>query len=59
MCPYKRYIINAAKSHQIYVCMCVKKLVFKVMLGNTCVAGENLVPIVLPDLCWLILKAIL
>ena len=59
MCPYERYIINAAKSHQrIILVACVKKLVFKVILGNACVGGEDLVPLVVPDICWLVLKTV-
>ena len=42
-----------------YMCVCVKKLAFKVIRGNACVGRENLVPIVLLDICWLILKTIL
>ena len=38
------------------MCVCVKKLVFKGILGSACKGGENVVPIVLPDICWLILK---
>ena len=50
VCPYQRYIINATKSYQgIISAVCVKKLVFKIILGNTCVGGENLVPIAVPD----------
>ena len=42
-----------------HMCACVKKLVFKVIRGNACVGRENLVPIVSPDIWWLILKTIL
>ena len=46
-------------NHTKYICVCVKKLVFKVILGNACVDEKNLVPIVLSDICWLVLKTIL
>ena len=37
-------------NHTKYMCVCVNKPVFKVILGNACVVGENLVPIVSPDI---------
>ena len=43
-------------NHTKYMCVCVNKLVFKVKRGNAFVGGENLVSIVLPDICWLICK---
>ena len=60
MCLYERNNINAAKSRKrIVLAIYVKKVIFKVILGNACVGGENLVPTVVPDICWLILKTVL
>ena len=45
-------------THTKYMCVCVNKPVFKVILGNACVGSENLIPIVSPDISWLILKTV-
>ena len=46
-------------NHTKYMCVCANKPVLKVILGYACIGGENLVPIVLPDISWLILKIVL
>ena len=46
-------------NHTKYMCVCVKKLVFKAIPASACIGGENMVPIVFSDICWLILKTIL
>ena len=56
MYPYERYIINDTNLYQTIMFVCVKKLVFKVILGNACVGEESLVPKVVPDIGCLILK---
>ena len=58
MCPYESYIINAAKSCQKIILTCVKKLVLEVIHENSCVCVENLAPIVVTDICCLILKTV-
>lgn len=50
MCPYGRYIINATKSYQRIILACIKNIVFKVILEKVCVAGEILIPRVVPDI---------
>ena len=50
MCRYENYIINAAKSHQRIILTCVKKFVLEVILGNSCVGVESLVPMVVTDI---------
>ena len=56
MCPYETYIIIAAKLYQRIILTCVKKLVLEVIHGNSCVGVENLVLMVVTDICCLILK---
>ena len=58
MCSYERYVINDANLYQTIFFESEKKVVFRVILGNACVSGENLVPIMVPDICCLILKII-
>ena len=59
MCSCERYIINDANLHQTIIFESEKKVVFRVILGNACVSGENLVPITVPDIYCLILKTFL
>ena len=56
MCPYERYILNDANLYQAIIIAYENKLVFKFILGNAYVGGENLVPIAVSDICYLILK---
>ena len=56
MCLYERCIINDANLYQTICLVCENTVVFKVILGNGCVGGENLVPIAVPDIYSLILK---
>ena len=58
VCVHIKDISSMPLNHTEYMCVCVNKLVFKVILGNACVGGENSVPIVLPDICLLILKIV-
>ena len=47
-------LLNGTRYMRVYL----NKHNFKVILGNACVAGENVVPTGSPDNSWLILKTV-